>query len=103
MDERYLPLVVEEAAEVIQAITKIQRFGLDRVYPEGAHANETNTEALESEIGDLLEVISRLDLSAKVVWKGRLKKCAQLKKWGPDRSDSELDANLVEFQDDNST
>ena len=97
MDKSYLTLVVEEAAEVIQAITKIQRFGPDRRYPNGAHAGETITEALEMEIGDLLEVIDRLGLSVEVVWKGRLKKCAQLKKWGPEKTDAELDANIREL------
>ena len=98
MNADYLPLVVEEAAEVIQSITKIQRFGPDRRYPNGPHADETNTEALEMEIGDLLEVIDRLDLSAEVVWRGRHKKRAQLAKWGPERTDSELDAGLAEIR-----
>ncbi len=91
MNTEYLPLLVEEAAEVIQAVTKIQRFGPDRRYPSGDHANETNTEALTMEIGDLLEVIDKLKLSEEIIERGRAKKRIQLKKWGPERTDSELD------------
>ena len=98
MNLDYLPLVIEEAAEVIQAATKVQRFGPDRRYPNGDHADETNTDALAMEIGDLLEVIDRLDLSAEVVWRGRHKKRAQLEKWGPERTDNQLDAGLAELR-----
>ena len=98
MNADYLPLVIEEAAEVIQAATKVQRFGPDRRYPSGDHAGETNTDALAMEIGDLLEVIDRLRLPTEIIERGRAKKRAQLEKWGPQRTDSELDAGLAELR-----
>ncbi len=98
MNADYLPLVIEEAAEVIQAATKVQRFGPDRRYPSGDAAEETNTDALAIEVGDLLEVIDRLGLPAEVIERGRAKKRLQLAKWGPERTDSELDASLAELR-----
>ncbi len=99
MNVEYLPLVIEEATEVIKAATKILRFGPNRRYPSGDHAGETNTEALSMEIGDLVEVIDRLGLPSEIIERGRDKKQAQLKKWGPQRSDSELDASLAELRE----
>ena len=98
MNADYLPLVIEEAAEVIKAAAKVQRFGPNRRYPNGDHAGETNTDALAMEVGDLLEVIDRLRLSAESVERGRSKKCVQLEKWGPERTDSQLDAGLAELR-----
>lgn len=43
-----LTLLAEECAEVIQAVTKIQRHGLHGSYDGG----ETNVAALERELGD---------------------------------------------------
>lgn len=98
MNAEYLSLAIEEAAEVIKAATKILRFGPDRRYPSGDHADETNTEALAMEFGDLLEVVDRLELPYELIERGRNKKRAQLKKWGPQRSNSELDAGLAELR-----
>ena len=95
MREEYIPLLIEEAAEVIQAATKIQRFGPDRVYPSGEHANRTNTEALAMEVGDLLEIIDRLALPSQIIEQGILSKRRQLEKWGPDKTDAELDFGLA--------
>ena len=53
-DER-LALIFEEAAEVIQAIAKIQRHGYQSGHPDGG---PTNRQMLEQEIGDLQQVIS---------------------------------------------
>ena len=50
-----LPIVVEECAEVIQAIQKINRFGIDGYSP--ATPITTNKDHLIEEIGDLLYVI----------------------------------------------
>ncbi len=48
------PLIIlaEECAEVIQAISKLQRFGLD---------DAKNKKALEKEVGDILAMLTILD------------------------------------------
>ncbi len=48
------PLIIlaEECAEVIQAISKLQRFGLDDI---------KNKKALEKEVGDILAMLTILD------------------------------------------
>ena len=81
MDEKYLPLVAEEAAEVIQAICKIQRFGVDHYWvKEGC----VNSEALALEVGDFLEVLDRLGLPADLIEQGRTRKRERLKKYAPE-------------------
>ena len=84
MDARYLTLVIEEAAEVIQAATKVQRFGSLQRYHKGEHAGQTNAYILAREVGDLLAVIERLDLPTNVIEVGRLSKKRKLKLWGPE-------------------
>ena len=73
MNEEYLPLVAEEAAEVIQECMKIMRFGLTL-------EKKAN---LELEIGDLFEVISRLKLDAHLIARGRINKSIKLQEYGP--------------------
>ena len=81
MDEKYLTLVAEEAAEVIQVICKIQRFGADDYWvKEGC----VNREALAMEVGDFLEVLDRLGLPADLIEQGRARKREKLKKYGPE-------------------
>jgi NTP pyrophosphatase (non-canonical NTP hydrolase) len=46
--EEILRITQEECAEVIQAISKIFRFGMDEVYD-----NQSNRQRLTSELGDL--------------------------------------------------
>jgi NTP pyrophosphatase (non-canonical NTP hydrolase) len=53
-DETLL-ITQEECAEVIQAISKVFRFGIDGVY-----ADRTNKERLEEELGDLLCMVDLL-------------------------------------------
>lgn len=53
----------EECAEVIQAISKIRRFGL---YSE--HNGVTNKEHLEEEVGDLMCMLNLLDEFGLVDW-----------------------------------
>ena len=48
-----LVIAQEEAAEVIQEISKIFRFGIDEPHRDGG----THREKLESEVGDLLCMI----------------------------------------------
>ena len=52
-----LQILQEECAEVIQAVSKVQRFGLDNHHPE---RNKTNKQELEEELGDLLAMIQIL-------------------------------------------
>ncbi len=60
MDKNDLvPLIVqEECAEVIQAISKVFRFGKDRKYPD--ENSTSNKQNLEVEIGQLLFSIDGL-------------------------------------------
>lgn len=53
--EQVLGMLTEECAEVIQAISKINRFGLNSEW-QGV----TNKQALITEIGDVLTLISVL-------------------------------------------
>lgn len=48
-DEEALDLIIEEAAEVIQAACKCKRFGLNHIEPGYGH----NAEVLAKELGDL--------------------------------------------------
>ena len=82
-DLAYLPLVVEEAGEVIQAAMKLERFGPNHRYRKGSHAGRTNTEALTHEIGDLLEVISRMGLDVEIIGWARKNKSERLKMYSP--------------------
>lgn len=50
-------IMMEESAEVIQAISKINRFGLTSVSPYPDHEGKTNFELLKEEVGDLLTMI----------------------------------------------
>lgn len=52
-----LLIIQEEAAEVIQAVSKVQRFGLDNHHPE---LTKTNKQELEEELGDLLAMVEIL-------------------------------------------
>ena len=48
-------ILQEECAEVIQAVSKVNRFGLDNHKPGTAY---TNREHLEEELGDLVAMIN---------------------------------------------
>ena len=52
-----MDILQEECAEVIQAVSKISRFGLDNFKPGKP---KTNREHLEEEIGDLMCMIDLL-------------------------------------------
>jgi NTP pyrophosphatase (non-canonical NTP hydrolase) len=54
-NEEALRILQEECAEVVQAVSKVFRFGLD-----GEHNGYTNRERLEEEIGDLLCMVDIL-------------------------------------------
>jgi NTP pyrophosphatase (non-canonical NTP hydrolase) len=52
-----LNLITEESAEVIQAISKIQRFGYDACHPSDEDEIDNRT-LLETEVGDLMCLLS---------------------------------------------
>jgi len=92
MDERYLTLLAEEAAEVIHAVMKIQRFGPDHFYrKEGC----LNKDYLALEVGGLIEIIERLKLSVTTIKAGREDKVFRLKSYGPEvRDDYSISSEL---------
>jgi NTP pyrophosphatase (non-canonical NTP hydrolase) len=77
-----LNILTEECAEVIQAISKTQRFGMDNTNP---FSTETNREHLEQEIGDVLTMIDLLFVKGIIneenVLKAQERKIEKLKIW----------------------
>jgi NTP pyrophosphatase (non-canonical NTP hydrolase) len=75
-------ILSEECAEVIQAISKCHRFGLNNVKPGKP---KTNLQHLEEELGDLLAMIDILkDLSIidnSALEEAKVAKIEKLKKW----------------------
>lgn len=82
-DPAYLPLVAEEAAEVIQAVTKIMRFGPNDINPHSHDHQTTNLKTLALEVGDLLVVIEKLGLSQEDISFGSESKRDRLEEFGP--------------------
>ena len=85
MDKRIkevLDILQEECAEVIQAVSKINRFGLDNFKPGKP---KTNREHLEEEIGDLMamiDILQKLDIvSYDNIEKATKAKHEKLKQW----------------------
>jgi NTP pyrophosphatase (non-canonical NTP hydrolase) len=77
-----LDILQEECAEVIQAVSKIRRFGASN-HKHGE--TQTNLEHLEEELGDLMAMIDILNDLGVVYW-GHLEsakhaKIEKLKKW----------------------
>jgi NTP pyrophosphatase (non-canonical NTP hydrolase) len=52
-----MAILAEECAEVIQAVSKINRFGLDNLKPGKP---KTNRQHLEEELGDMMAMITIL-------------------------------------------
>jgi NTP pyrophosphatase (non-canonical NTP hydrolase) len=52
-----MDILQEECAEVVQAISKCRRFGLNNIKPG---KDRTNLECLEEEIGDLMAMVDIL-------------------------------------------
>lgn len=77
-----MDILQEECAEVIQAVSKISRFGLTNTKPG---ANCTNQEHLEEELGDMLAMIDILRDIGVVSWDNmevaKQAKIEKLKKW----------------------
>lgn len=80
--EEILNIAQEECAEIIQAISKINRFGLDQTKPG---QEKTNREHLEEELGDLIAMITLLEINGIInqhnIEKAKLAKFEKLKKW----------------------
>ena len=75
-------ILSEECAEVIQAVSKINRFGMDNYKPGKL---KTNRQHLEEELGDLMAMIDILQ-EMDVVSYANIEKAAEakhekLKKW----------------------
>ena len=60
-----MDILQEECAEVIQAVSKISRFGLDNYKPGKP---KTNRQHLEEELGDMLAMIDILHNMDIVNW-----------------------------------
>ena len=78
--EDILRIAQEEGAEVIQAISKVFRFGID-----GEHNGKTNREHLEEECGDLLCMIELMIenniIDGQAVAQAGIAKKEKLAKW----------------------
>jgi len=81
-EKEVMDILQEECAEVIQAVSKISRFGLDNLKPGKP---KTNREHLEEELGDLLAMIDILHEMDMVSWANldaaKEAKIEKLKKW----------------------
>lgn len=79
-EKEVLAILMEESAEVIQAVSKIFRFGLDTSWK-----GETNRQHLEEELGDLLCLVEILETVGVVnpenLLQAKNKKYEKLKKW----------------------
>jgi NTP pyrophosphatase (non-canonical NTP hydrolase) len=75
-------ILSEECAEVIQAVSKCHRFGLDNLKPGKP---KTNCQHLEEELGDLLAMIDILVdmqiVNLDSLESAKLAKIDKLKKW----------------------
>lgn len=81
-EKEILDILQEECAEVIVAISKINRFGLDNIKP---NKELTNRQHLAEEIGDLLAMVDLCYdnslISYTEVEIARYKKIEKLKEW----------------------
>ncbi len=81
--EECLNILQEECAEVIQAASKIKRFGL---VGKPVNTTLTNKESLEMELGDVLALVdlvkaSNLGITTEGIEKARLNKMQRLSKY----------------------
>jgi NTP pyrophosphatase (non-canonical NTP hydrolase) len=77
-----MDILQEECAEVIQAVSKISRFGIDNLKPGKP---KTNREHLEEELGDMLAMIDIMleknVISLENLEAAKAAKIEKLKKW----------------------
>ena len=81
-ENEIMDILQEECAEVIQAVSKVRRFGIDNYKPGKP---KTNREHLEEELGDLLAMVDIM-LEQDIVSWGNLEvakkaKIEKLRKW----------------------
>lgn len=77
-EKEVLDILQEECAEVIQAVSKISRFGIDNLKPGKP---KTNREHLEEELGDMLAMIDiMLDLDLVSIENLEIAKQAKIEK-----------------------
>lgn len=81
--EECLNILQEECAEVIQAASKIKRFGL---IGKPVNTTLTNRESLEMELGDVLALVdlvknSELGITTEGIEKARINKMERLSKY----------------------
>jgi NTP pyrophosphatase (non-canonical NTP hydrolase) len=81
-NNQVMDILQEEAAEVIQAVSKIRRFGIDNAKPGTDYSNRAH---LEEELGDMLAMIDILLINSVVSWgnlhQAKRAKIEKLKKW----------------------
>jgi NTP pyrophosphatase (non-canonical NTP hydrolase) len=81
--EEILHILQEECAEVIQAISKCQRFGFNNAKPG---TDKTNLDQLQEELGDVMAMVELL-VEQKIgvqhinITKAKANKFDKLKKW----------------------
>lgn len=81
-EQEILQILQEESAEIIQAVSKVFRFGYMSTHPDNS---QTNREHLAEEIGDMLAMIQLViknnivDLDAVEIAKNN--KFKKLQKW----------------------
>lgn len=71
-----MDILQEECAEVIQAVSKCRRFGLNNVKPG---KERTNLECLEEEVGDLMAMVDIL-IEKNILSYNNLQKANKAKK-----------------------
>ena len=81
-ENEIMDILQEECAEVIQAVSKVRRFGINNYKPGKP---KTNREHLEEELGDLLAMVDIM-LEQDIVSWGNLEvakkaKIEKLRKW----------------------
>ena len=81
-EKEVMDILQEECAEVIQAVSKISRFGLDNFKPGKP---KTNREHLEEELGDLLAMVDILIelgvVNEEALQRAEVAKIEKLKRW----------------------
>lgn len=81
-EKEVMDILQEECAEVIQAVSKVSRFGIDNYKPGKP---KTNREHLEEELGDLLAMVDIMLEQGIVSWNNlevaKQAKIEKLKKW----------------------
>jgi NTP pyrophosphatase (non-canonical NTP hydrolase) len=81
-EKEVMDILQEECAEVIVAVSKISRFGIDNYKPSKP---KTNREHLEEEIGDVLAMIDILlefnIVHPKALEDAKIAKIEKLKQW----------------------